>query len=462
MVSRCYKSRKGGIILLVDQKLPNSVTTALSHLEERGFDAYLVGGCVRDSLLGKQPDDWDITTNAWPEMVRSAFSNYPVIDTGIQHGTVTVLIGHLPVEITTYRIDGAYSDHRHPDLVQFTPSLRQDLARRDFTVNALAWSPSSGLIDYFGGKTDLEQGVLRCVGEPEKRFEEDALRILRAVRFASVLGFSIEAHTAAAIHAQKESLREISPERIQKELVKLLCGRDVENIILNYYDVLSTFIPPIQKMAGFEQHNPHHIYSVLEHTARAVSSCRPEPALRLAMLFHDMGKPERFSLDQRGIGHFYGHAGLSAQYAKQLLEKLRFDRATIELVTALVKWHDSVIPLEKKAVKRWLNRLGKEKLELLLQVMTADTLALAPEYHARATEIEQTGFMIRKILDEQECFSLKDLAINGQDLIGIGIPEGKQVGDILQLLLTGVIEEKLPNEREALLYHADWLKGHSK
>ena len=191
MVSRCYKSRKGGIILLVDQKLPNSVTTALSHLEERGFDAYLVGGCVRDSLLGKQPDDWDITTNAWPEMVRSAFSNYPVIDTGIQHGTVTVLIGHLPVEITTYRIDGAYSDHRHPDLVQFTPSLRQDLARRDFTVNALAWSPSSGLIDYFGGKTDLEQGVLRCVGEPEKRFEEDALRILRAVRFASVLGFSI-------------------------------------------------------------------------------------------------------------------------------------------------------------------------------------------------------------------------------------------------------------------------------
>ena len=215
-------------------------------------------------------------------------------------------------------------------------------------------------------------------------------------------------------------------------------------------------------MAGFEQHNPHHIYSVLEHTARAVASCRPEPALRLAMLFHDMGKPERFSLDQRGIGHFYGHAGLSAQYAKQLLEKLRFDRATIELVTALVKWHDSVIPLEKKAVKRWLNRLGKEKLELLLQVMTADTLALAPEYHARVTEIEQTGFMIRKILEEQECFSLKDLAINGQDLIGIGIPEGKQVGDILQLLLTGVIEEKLPNEREALLYHADWLKGHSK
>lgn len=438
---------------------PQQVSAILEKLAKNGFEAYLVGGCVRDCLLGMDPIDWDLTTNARPEQVKKVFAAYPVLETGIRHGTVTVLLDHVPIEVTTYRSDIGYTDHRHPDAVRFTPDLREDLARRDFTVNALAWSPETGFIDYFNGINDLAQRCLRCVGEASVRFEEDALRILRALRFSSVLGFSISPDTSAAIHQKKELLSFVAAERVQKELSRCLCGKNIQEILLDYPDVLSLFIPQLSRMKGFEQHNPHHVYDILEHTAKAVSVIEPDPVLRLAMLFHDTGKPDCFSIDEDGVGHFYGHAQKSVQIAKKALQTLRFDRTTIENVLFLVKYHDTMLPTERKGIKRWLNRFGETKLRLLLPVKYADTLALAPEYHHRLSELHDFSEMLETLLQEQACFSVSQLAVNGNDLIQAGVTKGPQVGVALEFLLNAVIEEFVPNDREQLLKYWKEQKG---
>lgn len=427
---------------------------AVEVLEANGFEAFYVGGCVRDNLLGRAPTDFDITTNALPEQTAAAFSGYHVIETGLKHGTVTAVINKQPIEVTTYRVDGAYHDCRHPDGVSFTRSLEEDLKRRDFTVNAMAYNKKSGLVDFWGGVDDLRMHRIRCVGEPELRFNEDALRILRALRFACVLDFSVDGATARAVHECRELLKHVSAERIAAELNKLLCGAGVERVMLGYSDVIGVFIPELLPAVGFEQKNHHHIYDVYTHICKAVAAVPPEPALRLAALLHDVGKPETFFVDQNGTGHFYGHEDVSAKIAVEVMERLRYERALTERVHDLILYHDVTVPPDRRGVKRWLNRLSPPVLRQLIQLKRADTLAKDPRCLSRMSEFSAIEELIESILREQECFSLKNLAVNGNDLISLGIPRGKDVGDALNRLLNAVINEELPNEREALLRKA--------
>lgn len=437
-------------------EIPYPVEEALGLLRRFGHEAYAVGGCVRDSLLGRVPKDWDLTTSARPEETRGIFLSrgYPVIETGIRHGTVTVLLDGMPIEITTYRVDGSYSDHRRPDQVRFTRSLQKDLSRRDFTVNAMAYSPKEGLVDWFGGWEDCQQGVLRCVGDPEQRFQEDALRVLRALRFSSSLGFELEPATAQAALRRKELLEGIARERICKEFTELLCGDGASSVLRRFYPVAGVFLPELLPMVGFEQHNPHHIYDVLEHTLHALEQVKGTAALRYAVLFHDSGKPLCFSRDEQGAGHFYGHASISAGIAREALTRLRLDSATIDRVALLVKYHDVLIPCSPKSVKRWLNRISEEAFRQLLQVKAADNLAQRPDLSCRVEELKELSSLADRIIQEGQCFCLKDLAVKGADLIQSGMLPGKELGDILRRLLDQVMEGTLPNEKEALLQAA--------
>lgn len=430
--------------------LPNEVKIALDNLNKNGFEAYIVGGCVRDSLLGDSPKDYDITTSAEPEEVMKIFRSFRVIETGIKHGTVTVLIHGVPLEITTFRIDSDYADHRHPENVTFTKSLKEDTARRDFTMNAIAYNEKSGISDFYGGSEDIKKRIIRCVGDPDKRFNEDALRIMRAIRFSSVLGFDIEENTKQAIFRNKELLKNISSERIAGELVKLLCGENVKNVLIEYIDVLGVVIPELLPMKGFDQQNFHHIYDILTHTAVAVENIEPVPALRLTALFHDIGKPKCFSIKD-GVGHFYGHASISAEMTDKILSRLKFDNATKATVTKLVKLHDVQIEETESAVKRSLGKNTPEIFFLLLDMKRADTLALSPEYFPRLEYLDRLQKKAEEILNAKACFSLKELAVSGHDLIALGVKPGKEIGSILNKLLEEVITEKLPNDKEKLL-----------
>lgn len=432
--------------------VPETVVWIIQKLEQCGWQAYAVGGCVRDSLLGRQPEDWDICTSAQPQETERCFAGCPVIKTGVQHGTVTVLIEGKPYEITTFRIDGAYLDHRRPDSVQFIRELKQDLMRRDFTINAMAFHPQKGLIDYFHGKEDLKAGMIRCVGDPLQRFSEDGLRILRALRFAAVYGFQIEKDTAQAAHEKRELLKHIAAERIQAELCRLLLGDSVEEMLLEFHDVLSVFIPQIAQTVGFEQHNPHHNLDIWGHTAESVSQAPKEQTLRLCMLLHDIGKPACYSCDEAGVGHFRGHAAISAEAAADVLRRLRFDRRTIHDVTELIHYHDAELGCAEKAVRRWLFRLGETQLCRLLEVKRADALAQSPEFRfEKLNFLNDYKSMAEKILLSGQCLSLKQLAVDGRDLIAAGIREGWQIGAALNWCLEQVLEETLPNEKEALL-----------
>ena len=435
-------------------KLPSPVRTALEMLENAGFEAYIVGGCVRDSLLGAQPEDYDITTSALPEEVAQVFADRRVIGTGLKHGTQTVIIDKMPLEITTFRVEGAYSDSRHPDSVSFTRSLREDVERRDFTMNAIAGAKDGSIVDFCGGEQDIKNGIIRCVGEPEKRFGEDALRVMRALRFSSVLGFEIEQETAAAAHRCREKLRNVSAERIYAELVKLLCGRNVRQIIMEYIDILGVVLPELLPMKGFDQRNPHHVYDILEHTAIAVENAPAEPILRLAALLHDTGKPEHFTLDAKGVGHFHGHPDRSAQIADEVLRRLKTDTATRRTVTELVRWHDAPIGTDAKTIKRWLNRLTPELFFMLLELKRADSKAKSPEFFWRLEEYAETEAIARRIIEEHQCFSLKELAVNGSDLMDAGLARGRQVGEMLERLLDAVINDRAENEKAALLEYA--------
>lgn len=435
-------------------QMPQQVEKILNVLEANGFEAYIVGGCVRDSVLGKVPDDWDITTNALPFQTIKCFKTYKIVETGLKHGTVTIIIDHKPFEVTTFRIDGKYSDNRRPDDVAFTRNLKEDLSRRDFTINAMAYNPKKGLIDFFGGKNDIQNKIINCVGNPDLRFGEDALRIMRAIRFASVLDFQIENNTSISIHNNKFLLKNIAYERISTELNKLLLGDGVKRILINYVDVISEFIPEIKPVIGFEQNNPHHYLDVWQHSVESIVQCKKELICRLTMLFHDIGKPLCYSEDSQGIGHFYGHPKYSARIAETTLKKLRYDNFTIQRVKDLILYHDCDIKPKRKQLKRLLNKLGKETVKQLFEVKIADTKAHASTCFSRIEDVENSKLVLEQILEQNQCFSLKDLAVKGNDLIAIGVPKGKQIGIILNKLVDMVIDEKVPNDKNKLLDEA--------
>lgn len=432
-------------------RIPEDAAWLLDRLQARGFEAWAVGGCVRDALLGREPNDWDICTAASPEQMMDVFADCRVVETGLRHGTLTVILHGVPYEITTYRVDGTYTDHRHPDGVVFVSDVTEDLARRDFTVNAMAYRPASGILDPFGGREDLRNGILRCVGEPEKRFGEDALRILRALRFAAVYSLRIEPATAAAAHALKDTLSNVAAERIHTELIKLLKGPGAADILRAFPDVIGVFLPEILPCVGFAQHTPRHLYDVWEHTVRAVGAAPADPVLRLALLFHDTGKPACFTLDGQGVGHMYGHPARSAELAGNALERLRCNRATAERAVLLVKHHDIPLTGEPKLLRRRLNRFGEEALGQLIEVQRADAIAtgtcLIGEADARAAKLRRA---VRDVIASGACFTLKQLAVNGGDMMRLGL-KGPEVGAALHGLLDRVLEGELPNDRSALL-----------
>jgi tRNA nucleotidyltransferase (CCA-adding enzyme) len=431
-------------------KLTDYVRYVLETLNAAGHEAVVVGGCVRDSILGKTPGDWDIATAAIPQETKAAFAGKRVIETGLKHGTVTVLL-EAPVEITTYRVDGAYSDSRRPDTVSYTRSLAEDLKRRDFTVNALAYAPDMGLTDLFGGLDDLKSGVLRCVGDPEERSGEDALRVMRAARFCAVLGLAIEEKTAAAMLKLAPSLKNVSAERLAVELSKAICGEHIERALIEHGYVFAKIIPELAAMFGFCQHTRYHHLDVWAHTARAVAEAEPNLTIRLAMLFHDIGKPKTFTLENPGEGHFYGHAHVGAEIAERALERLKFDNRTREETVFLVKRHCDQITPEQKPMKCLLNRMGEPLLRKLLAVNLADCRSQAPEFREeRVRHFELALSVLEKILAENQAFSLKDLAIDGHDLIKAGFMPGPKLGEALQTLLNQVMDETLPNEKTAL------------
>lgn len=434
---------------------PESVRWAIKRLNDAGYEAWAVGGCVRDSVLGKEPHDWDMTTSALPEETMAVFADHPVIETGLKHGTVTVLVDGEPLEITTYRVDGSYSDSRRPDSVSFTRSLKDDMARRDFTINAMAAHPEKGIVDCFGGLEDLKNGVIRCVGDPERRFSEDALRILRAMRFSAVLGFPIEEKTAEALLNIRENLRHVAMERIFSELRRMLCGKDIGRILRQFPQVLWVFLPELQPMAGFEQHNPNHLYDVWEHTVVSVESVPADEVLRLTMLLHDAGKPACFSMDDKGIGHFYGHPVKSRELAENILSRLRADNHTGERVLALVEHHDADIAAKPASVRRWLGKLGERGFFDLLAVKRADNLAQDLSYRDKRDVLDALALMAKEILAEGQCFTLRSLAVNGYDLMELGFKPGVHMGDVLDSLLEKVVEGECPNDKEELLRLAE-------
>ena len=433
--------------------LPSQVHTALDRLTAAGWEAYVVGGAVRDALRGCAAGDWDITTNAEPAQVERVFAGERLIETGLRHGTVTVLLDGLPLEITTYRVDGDYTDHRRPDAVRFTRSLREDLLRRDFTMNALAYNPRTGLVDVCGGAEDIARGVVRCVGEPDRRFQEDGLRILRALRFASVLGFQIAPETAAAIHRNRALLQYLAAERVQSELTKLLCGQNVDAVLREFSDVLAVPIPELTPMFGFPQHNPHHDKDVWDHTIAVIESITPEPVLRWAALLHDIGKPSCFSLAEDGIGHFFGHSDQSTSMAESILSRLRFDNASKEQIVRLVRYHDMPITADRKPIKRLLSKHGEDATRQLIELHKADTLGQSAICRHRIAIFEEVSQMINEILQEESCFTLKNLAVNGHDMMTLGF-QGPTIGRVLQECLDAVLDEQIPNEHEALMAFA--------
>lgn len=436
--------------------IPRGASDVMTVLALDGFDSYVVGGCVRDSLLGLEPHDWDICTNATPNEVLEIFArrNVKIIETGIKHGTVTICLDGAgeQYEVTTFRIDGKYSDGRHPDSVSFTPSLREDLARRDFTMNAMAYNEVAGLIDPFGGEKALRRNEISCVGNPADRFQEDALRVMRALRFASTYGFSIEANTAAAVHKFAPHLNDIAVERIQAELCKLLLGKGVLEVLLDYSDVIAAIIPEISPCIGFDQKNRYHEYTIYDHIAHAVANYTGNDiSIKVALLLHDIGKPQCYTEDERG-GHFHGHGVPSRDIADTVTKRLRFDNKTRNEILTLVLYHDSVIEPTYNVVRRWLNKIGEENFRKLLHVRMADIRA-----HARGTQesrIERCvllGEILDEVLAKEQCFSIKDLSINGHDVMSLGVPEGRQVGSILEKLLDDVINDRLENEHTLLV-----------
>ena len=435
-------------------KIPAPLTEAIGVLERGGKEGWLVGGCVRDSLMGKTPHDWDVTTSASPDEMISLFSGYRLIETGLKHGTVTVVISGEQIEITTFRIDGEYRDNRRPCSVLFTSDISEDLSRRDFTVNAMAYSPLRGLCDLFGGRDDLEKKLIRCVGDPDKRFGEDGLRILRALRFASVLDFEIHCDTAESVHRNRELLLNISAERIFSEFSKLLCGKGAARILREYPDVIGVFVPEVLPCVGFDQHTPWHDRDVWEHTVASIEAVPAEPIMRLSMFFHDLGKPT-CQTREGNLAHYRGHPEESAKIADSALDRLRSDNFTRKTVRTVVSAHETVVKMkaDPKEVKRMLRRFGVENSRRLILSAKADCAAKAP-LPGQAENFLAIEEIMADILARGECFDLSGLAADGKMLLSAGVPKGKELGNILDRLLSEVIDGTLENESDRLVSRA--------
>ena len=432
-------------------EIPKNAETILHILENAGYEAYVVGGCVRDSILGRKPDDWDITTSAKPEQVKELF--HRTVDTGLQHGTVTVLMEKEGYEVTTYRVDGEYEDGRHPKEVTFTASLEEDLKRRDFTINAMAYNPSGGLVDLFGGLEDIDRKIIRCVGDPLERFTEDALRIMRAVRFSAQLGFSVEEETRKALKVLAPNLKHVSAERIQVELVKLLMSPHPDYLRTAYEaGITAEFLPEFDACMETSQNTPHHCYTVGEHILHSLCYVRADRVLRTTMLLHDIGKPVVRKTDENGRDHFKTHGNAGEKMAGQILRRLKFDNDTIRKVTRLVKWHDDRPEGTLKSVRRAVNRIGEDLFPLYLEVQQADMLAQSlyrrREKQARLDSVRDA---YRQIIEEKQCVSLKTLAVTGRDLIENGYRPGREIGEKLEKLLNLVLEDPEKNQKEILL-----------
>lgn len=439
-------------------ELPEHVTYILHTLAEHGHEGYAVGGCVRDVLLGRQPQDWDITTDAAPAQVRALFRR--TLDTGLQHGTVTVMLDHTGYEVTTYRIDGVYEDGRHPKEVSFTASLKEDLRRRDFTINAMAYNEKDGLVDLFDGAGDLRRGVIRCVGTPGERFAEDALRMMRAVRFSAQLGFEIEPGTFAAVCALAPSIGRISAERIRTELLKTITSAHPMHMRLFYETGLSRyFLPEWDAMMETEQNNPHHCYSVGEHVLHSLALVPPEKVLRLAMLLHDVAKPLCRERDEAGIDHFHGHPQAGAEMARRILRRLKLDNETIAQVCGLIRWHDDNPPLTARNVRRAIFRAGESLYPAIFAVKRAD-IGAQSDYNKeeKLRYVDDYEAIYREIMEKKDCLSIKDLAVDGADLIAAGVPQGRTIGAYLNRLLELVLEEPQHNTRELLLEEVQRLR----
>lgn len=436
--------------------IPSDVKELGKALESAGYEWFLVGGSVRDALLGEAPHDYDMATDATPVEMKKALSAFRYFETGIKHGTLTVLTRARSVEVTTYRIDGGYQDARHPQTVTFSSSIQKDLARRDFTVNALAYHPIHGLVDEYGGEEDLKRGIIRCVREPEERFREDALRILRALRFSATLGFAIEPATARAIAKRYPLLSKISAERIWSELGKILCGKDAVRVLREYKEVFFFLMPEMAGMDGCSQQNPYHIFDVWEHTLQALSHTPPDMELRFAVLWHDLGKPETFTVDENGVGHFYGHAKKSAELAQTILIRMKADNKTKRAILRLIEDHDRMFGDSEKALRRYVANTSLSHTRALFKLKRADVWGQAPHVREeRLEKITQAEHLLDEWEQEADCLSIKDMALGGKDIIHLGVPEGKQVGVMLNILFSLVLSGEVPNEREALLKKAE-------
>ncbi len=432
--------------------LPYNARFIIDRLQQNGYSCYAVGGCVRDSILGREPADWDFTTSARPEEIEKVFSDCRTLNFGKQFGTIGIILDNEQYEVTTYRMDGAYSDSRHPDEISFTSSLHDDLSRRDFTVNAMAYNDTDGLIDYFDGQKDLQYKVIRCVGIATNRFAEDALRILRALRFASTLGFSIEATTSAAILSGRKMLSAIASERITEELLKLLGGEKVDFILRRYRSVFAVFIPELVGTFDFDQNSKHHNRDVYRHTVAAVRNIEPDPLLRMTMLFHDIGKPLTRTTDKHGVSHYQNHPMLGAAMTEEILRRLCLPRRFIEEVTTLIRYHDARVKPDAVQIKQLLGTLGVDTVRRLYKVQRADILAQSmyqrEEKLANLAAVEEET---ERILSSGECFNLRMLNINGSDLLHIGITSGEQIGKTLEALLNMVINGELNNDKPSLI-----------
>lgn len=441
---------------LTEIRIPSETAAVLRRLRSAGFAAYAVGGCVRDSLLGQTPQDWDICTAARPEEVLSCFSDCRTVLTGVRYGTVTVLWEERPFEITTFRGESGYSDARHPDGVTFLSELRGDLARRDFTVNAMAADADGTVIDPFGGREDLRQGILRCVGVPERRFSEDALRILRGLRFAARLDLCVEEQTAQAMLALRERLRLVAPERLHKELDGLLCGAAASRILRQFKAVVWVLLPELRDEDGFRQYNYHHARTVWEHTLSALEATERDPILRLAILLHDIGKPSAFTMDKQLQGHFYGHAVIGGAVAERVLRRLRYDGETVKTVSELVRLHDICLsPLTEKRMRRILAAHGEEQTRRLLRIRRADRLGKGTEDAAQVEAfIRAAEDCLQAVLAADCCLTRGQLAVSGRELLALGIPQGRGLGELLDRLLHEVIEGRLQNDPQILMQYA--------
>lgn len=429
---------------------PDYILKAMDILKHNGHSAYAVGGCVRDSVMGRTPNDWDMTTSATPSEMKLAFGGYRVIPTGIKHGTLTVIIDSHPVEITTMRIDGSYSDSRHPESVSFTKKIEEDLSRRDFTVNAMAYNPETGLVDPFGGRLDAGRKIIRCVGNPDTRFREDALRILRAMRFASVLGFKTESETAESVIKNRSLLKGISKERIRAELIKLLCGQNVEKVLLEFKQVIFEIIPELKATDGFLQHTPYHIYDVWTHIAKVTSSIESTSDLRVAALLHDVEKPSMFKLDDNGVGHFKGHPQKGAETAEAILRRLRFSNAEIKHITTIIYLHDERPDGNRHHLAKLCTKYGIDNVDDTLKLIIADAHGKNPNVIDREIQAAKNAQkQIGEMRASSACLSVHELDINGNDIMALGI-DRTQIKETLDFLLDSVIDEKIENKKAAL------------